>query len=327
MKTSTSEKEEQDKITWQLQEEVERLKNEVHDISIARGIAEKERDTLQKQSISAEDFAKDAMMKYERSKRVSIDLSREIDLIKDKFAVLEEKNAQLERYKEKYQRVSRELQKELDFAQQRRIVAAEEKLQAELERKRIRRIVLDEQEGAHIAQDTLEKLDSQLAQVRNELGLKRAQLVQEEREYGTLGQDFADTQTNLNQQIKQDLGEPEKLRLGKQSEGYKNQIAEEKARVNHIRLATRDLENEIEHHRFDVKTLHSDINKTRLETKRTRKVVEELKSLLDKQESEEEIFVSDTESDEEKDRKRKGTNKRNMNRGDRKKGSSKPNRY
>jgi len=150
-----------------------------------------------------------------------MELSREIDSVKDKVSVLEENNSQLERYKEKYGRVGRELQKEIEFAQQRRAVASEEKVQAEIDRKRIRRIVLDEQEAVRIAQQTAEKLEEQLSHGRNELNLKRAQFVQDEREYETLGQNFTDTQADVIHHKKQGLAEPETLRIEKQCEGYK----------------------------------------------------------------------------------------------------------
>jgi len=276
-----------------------------------RGIAEKERDTLQIQASGAEEFAKDVVMAYERSKRVTIDFSREIDILKDKIAVMEEKSSQLERYKEKYGRVGRELQKEIDIAQQRRIVAGEEKAQVEFERKRTRRNLLDEQEGNRIAQETLAKLEEQLAQGRNELNLKRAQFIQEEREYGNVGQDFADTQANLNSQIKQGLTEPEKLRLEKQCEGYKNQVAEEKAKMARIRENSLVLEDEIERARFDIKTLNQDISKSRLATKRTKKVVEELKSLLEKHDSDEEMYLSESESEDEVKQKKGASKKKN----------------
>jgi len=73
------------------------------------------------------------------------------------------------------------------------------------------------------------------------------------------------------------------------------------------------LEDEIEHHQFDVKTLHHDINKTHLETKRTRKVVAELKSLIDRPESDEEIILTDSESEDDPDAKKKSKKKDNRN--------------
>eukprot|EP01124_Arcella_intermedia_P005227 TRINITY_DN13079_c0_g1_i1.p1 TRINITY_DN13079_c0_g1~~TRINITY_DN13079_c0_g1_i1.p1 ORF type:complete len:2192 (+),score=673.69 TRINITY_DN13079_c0_g1_i1:67-6642(+) len=311
-KTSIAEKEEQDKITWSLREEVDQLRRDFDQLTIARMNAEKNRDSLQKQLTTAEEYSKDICSLYERSQRTAIEMNREIDLWRDKLSVLEEKNSQLEHQNEKSHRIIRELEKELQFAHQRLIVVAEERSAAEDEKKRLRRLVMDEQDNRLTAADTLEKLEQQLARAREDLSAKRAQATQEERELTFMGQDLNDTRANIGTAMKTDLADSEKLRLEKQVESFKKLLEEEKEKTKKTNEGLRQILDEMEVVRFDAKTLKSDTTKKKLEAKRIRKAVDELTAMMDKRgEDNEDQLVSDlSESEDEKPKARRNRNKK-----------------
>jgi len=186
----TRDKEEQDKITSQLQEEADKLKLGVGELTTARIIAEKERMTLQKQANSAEAFANDLIFQHDQAKRLAIDLQREIDITKDRISTYAEKNSQLEKSKDKYEKIERDLERQVQFAVERRKVVAEEKADLDFNHKRLRRQYLEESSECRIALEELARLDEKLQAARSELAAKRALYTQEERDRENIGQEL-----------------------------------------------------------------------------------------------------------------------------------------
>eukprot|EP01125_Pyxidicula_operculata_P011624 TRINITY_DN380_c0_g1_i3.p1 TRINITY_DN380_c0_g1~~TRINITY_DN380_c0_g1_i3.p1 ORF type:complete len:2192 (-),score=799.53 TRINITY_DN380_c0_g1_i3:42-6617(-) len=271
------EKDEQDKITWTLQQEAETLREEVHDIYVARTVSEKERETLRKHLMTAEQYSKDVQSEYDKRRVAINERYREIEHFKDKLNEYQDKNSKLDKYKEKYGRVLAHLKHDLETAIARHEVENEEKLNAEFDRKKLRKMVTQVKLEREEFDAENARLEQQLDKLKSEYRLKHTIFTNMEREHEFLLTDLSFMQITEKEPI-----ETESSRLIAQLEATRDQLVSTKAKSNKLREQSLLQEEELEKLRFDVKTLKADLSRMKIRVNQETKAKDQLRDLVDR---------------------------------------------
>jgi len=275
------EKDQQDKLTWRLRDQVNSLREENNRVHLDRINAEKERETLRQLLKGQESWAQEAQFDHEKKKRQMFEFLQEINVLRAKLEQLQDENSDLEKASDKRVRTRHELQMQLDTAVQRNQSIAEETEQLEASRKRLKKDFLNENNYRVDEDSSSTKLHEQLEKLQAEMRIKRSAVTTIEREIEELTQGYTSTQAEIHKIERKDDVSQEAVSMEKQIESYKEHIAKERERINNIRLQIREKESEAEALKFDIKTLRYDISVVKADIRKQLKAQGHLTSLID----------------------------------------------
>jgi len=275
------EKEQQDKLTWRLRDQVNSLREENSRLHLDKINSEKERETLRVLLKGQESWAQDTQFENDKRKRQVAEHEQEINVLRAKVEDLSEENSDLEKTSDKRVKTRHELQMQLESGVMRNQSTVEETEQLETTRKRLKKDLLDEYNYRVDAESASTKFHEQLDFAQSEMRLKRSVITTLEREIEDFTQEYTSAQAEIHKFERNEDVSQEALSFQKQIESFKDHIATERERVNNVRVQIREKESEAESLKFDLKTLRYDLSVVKADIRKQVKAQGHLTSLID----------------------------------------------